>query len=60
MAAENGGYDQGGFDLPSSRAYNAEPVLLREQRSTLAAVHHGFVFHTLRLIRLTTLQTCMQ
>jgi len=25
-AAENGGYDQGGFDLPSSPAYNVEPV----------------------------------
>jgi len=25
-AAENRGYDQGGFDLPSSPAYNVEPV----------------------------------
>ena len=28
--------------------------------STLAAVSRGFVFHTSRLVRLTTLQTCMQ
>jgi len=28
--------------------------------STLAAVRRGFIFHTSRLVRLTTLYTCMQ
>jgi len=39
-AAENGSYDQRGFDLPSSLAYNVEPVTntLCEQRTTDAAV----------------------
>ena len=58
----------GGFDLPSSPASNVEPVtnisrpLLRTtddgrrgECSTLAAVRRGFVFHTSRLVRLTTL-----
>ena len=56
-AAENRGYDQGGFDLPSSPAYNVEPVTntsssscanngRRVECSTLAAVRRGFVFHT--------------
>ena len=42
-------------------------VVLCEQRttdaavcSTLAAVRRGFIFHTSRLVRLTTLYTCMQ
>ena len=44
-AAENGGYDQGGFDLPSSPVYNVRRarhkhfvVVLCEQRTTDAAV----------------------
>jgi len=31
---ENGGYDQGGFDLPSSPAYNVEPVTNTSSSST--------------------------
>jgi len=57
-AAENGGYEQGGgVDLPSSPAYNVEPVTNTSSSScsTLAAVRRGFDFHTSRLVRLTTL-----
>jgi len=56
----------GGVDLPSSTAYNVEPVTntsssscanngRRGECSTLASVRRGFVFHTSRLVRLTTL-----
>jgi len=72
-AAENGGYDRG-VDLPSSPAYiTSSPSQTLRRRlvrttddgrggecSTLAAVRRGFVFHTSRLVWLTTLQTCMQ
>jgi len=67
-AAENGGHDQG-VDLPSSPAYyTSSPSQTlrcrlvrttddgrRGECSTLAAVRRGFVFHTSRLVRLTTL-----
>jgi len=61
-----------GVDLISSPAYNVEPVtntsssscannrlIRRGECSTLAAVRRGFVFHASRLVRLTTLQTCI-
>jgi len=68
-AAENGSYDQGGCvreGLTSYPSYNVEPVTntssssctddgCRGECSTLAAVRRGFVFHTLRLVRLITL-----
>ena len=74
-AAENGGYDQGGWvrGVTSSRACNVEPVTNTSSSScanngtsdaavcsTLAAVRRGFVLHSSRLLRLTTLWTCMQ
>ena len=72
-AAENGGYDRE-VDLPSSPAYNASspsqtlrrPLVRttnngrRCECSATSAVRRGFVFHTSRLVRLTTLYTCMQ
>ena len=63
MAAENGGYDQG-VDLPSSPAYyTSSPsqtlrrrlVRITDDGRRGAAVRRGFVFHTSRLVRLTTL-----
>ena len=59
-----------GVDLPLSPAYNVEPVTNtsssscanngrrtppRVLGSTLAAIHRGFIFHTSRLVQLTTL-----
>ena len=69
-AAENGGYDQGEGCLTSlrlRRITSSPPQTLRRHLvrttddgrrgdcSTLAAVRRGFVFHTSRLVRLTSL-----
>ena len=66
--AENGGYDQGGLTslrlrrITSSQSQTLRRPLVRTtddrrrgECSTLAAVRRGFVFHTPRLERLTTL-----
>ena len=67
-AAEYGGYDQGGLTslrlwrITSSPSQTLRRRLMqttddghRGECSTLAAVRCGFVFHTSRLVRLTTL-----
>jgi len=72
-AAENGvmtkGVVFGGFDLRLWRITWSPSQTLRRRLvrttdtavcSTLAAVRRGFVFHTSRLVRLTTVWTCMQ
>jgi len=72
-AAENGvmtkGFVFGGFDLRLWRITWSPSQTLRRRLvrttdtavcSTLAAVRRGFVFHTSRLVRLTTVWTCMQ
>ena len=61
-AAEN----DGSYDLPSSAAYTLSSLVRttndgrRGECPTLAAVRRGFVFHSSRLVRLTTLYTCIQ
>jgi len=67
-AAENGRYDQGGLTSLRLRRITSNPSQTlrrplvrttddgrRGECSTLAAVRRGFVFHTSRLVRLTTL-----